>query len=163
MGIAAYTTLGDLTEPLRIKSCNDVRQRNMLDMATSSTSDSTCPSFQYAIQMLSDSSASLECDSYIVLVLDGFAWDSNACSSLKAQLQRMNQGDTRTHVFILGMGLEEPQVKEECRDLCTVSKASFYKDIDMDNVDSTFLSLRILIQDQAKRNNFGQGTIMEKF
>lgn len=163
MGIAAYTTMGDLTEPLRIKSCNEVRQRTMLDMATSSTNESTCPSFQYAVQMLSDSSASLECDSYVVLVLDGFSWDSSASVSFKAQLERMNQGDTRTNVFFLGMGLEDPRVKDDCRDICSVSKASFYMDIDVNNVDSAFTSLRTLIRGQSKSNNFGQGIIMEKF
>jgi hypothetical protein len=164
MGLAAYTTRGDLNVPLSLKSRNGARQRQYLDIATTSTSERTCPSWPYAAQMVIDSAASTECDTYIVLILDGYSWDPFATSTVKSQVDSLNQErETKVHVLILGMDIEEAEVKEECQAMCNITKLSRYMDIDLDNVDASFDTIGDLIRGRLIRGNVTPGVIMEKF
>jgi hypothetical protein len=164
MGLVANTTQGDLNVPLGLKSDNEGLQRTSLDLATSSANSLDRPSFPYAIQMLIDSEASTERDSFLLLLTDGSAWDSSANAPLRAQIERMNKGrETMVHVFILGMGVEAADVKEECKMMCTVTKKSLYIDIDAANVDSAFDDISAVIRGCQIRNICTQGMMMEKF
>jgi hypothetical protein len=164
MGIAAYTTCGDLNVPLSLKSRNSATQRQYLDIATTSTSERTCPSWPYAAQMVIDSAASTECDTYIVLILDGYSLDPFATSTVKGQIDTLNQErETKVHVLILGMDIEEADVREECHAMCNITKLSRYMDIDLDTVDASFDVISDLIRGQLYPGSDVPGIIMEKF
>lgn len=164
-GIAGYTTRGDMNLALALKSENEGLQRSRLDLATSSTSESFCPSFPYAIQMLIDAHASTVSDTYILLIMDGFSWDSDANRALKSQIEQMNRDrDTKINVIILGMEIEEHEIVEECIEMCSITKASRFVEIDMSNVDSAFDSIRLIVSGGVNsRKVLAQGLTMETF
>ena len=170
MGLVAYTTHGDLNVQLGIKAENEGRQRTSLDLATTTTSEQVCPSFAFAMQMLIDSPASSENDSFVVVLTDGYSWDADLPTqrTIRAQIDRRNRDrDTKIHVIILGMDVEGEDVVEQCKMMCTLSKRSLYVDIDEDNVDATFDEIGALIRGETSRNArarvSSQGMTMEKF
>lgn len=164
MGLVACTTQGDINVPLCVQAENEGLHRTSLDLATSSTSHISRPSFPYAIQMLIDSEVCSECDAFIVLLTDGSLWDSAAHAPLKAQIERMNNDrEIKVHILILGMGVESDQVKEECKWMCTVTKKSAYIDIDATNVESAFDDVSAVLRGIQIRNVCSQGITMEKF
>ena len=61
--------------------------------------------------------------------------------------------DTMIHIIIFGLDIEDEEVVEQCKALCTVSKASYYVDItECDDLDAVFASVGALICGQkAKR------------
>ena len=170
MGLVAYTTHGDLNVQLGIKAENEARQRTSLDLATTTTSEQVCPSFALAMQMLIDSPASGENDSFVVVLTDGYSWDSDFSTqtTIKAQIDRLcYDRQTKIHVIILGMDVEEEEVVEQCKMMCTLSKHSLYVDIDEDNVDDIFDEVGALIRGETSKHGRArvnsQGLTMEKF
>ena len=166
IGLVSYTTLGDLNVALCEKSENEGRQRTNLDLATTSTSEQVCPSFAIASQMLIDSPATSENDSFLLLFTDGYSWDSDSSTqtTIKAQISRMNRDrDTKMHVIIVGMDVEDEETKEQCKAMCMVTKQSLYVDIDEGNVDSTFDRIGYIIRGDKGRSTNQQGLTMERF
>jgi hypothetical protein len=164
MGLVAYTTQGDLNVPLIVKANNEGLQRANLDLATTSTSERVCPSFPYAVQMLVDSAASTDSDSYIMLLTDGYSWDSSSQLLVKSQIERVNhERDTKIHVIILGMDVEEEGIVEECKLMCTVSKFSFFKNINLSNVEAAFGTISRRVRGETSSKVGLQGITMEKF
>jgi hypothetical protein len=153
VGVVAYTVRGDQTLELRVKQQHEEHQRAMLDLATTSTSESVCPALPFAFQMVVDSGASADKDSYILLLTDGFSWDSDSYMDIKWQIERMNRERATTiHIIVLGLDVEDEEVVEQCKALCTVSKASYYLDItNCDNLDSVFASVGALISGQKSK------------
>ena len=166
MGLVAFTTHGDLNVQLSEKSENEGLQRSSLDLATTTTSEQVCPSFAFAMQMLIDSPASSENDSFVLVLTDGYSWDSDLSSqaTMKAQLNRMNRDrETKMHVIILGMDVEEDEIREQCNVMCTLTKQSLYVDIDERNVDSVFDDIVALVRGDTAKTTNQQGLTMEKF
>lgn len=166
MGLVAYTTHGDLNVQLCEKAENEGLQRTSLDLATTTTSEQVCPSFALAMQMLIDSPASSENDSFVIVLTDGYSWDSDssAQATIKAQLDQMNRDrETKMHVIILGMDVEEEETIEQCKMMCTITKQSLYVEIDENNVDSVFDEIGSIIRGEKSRNVNQQGLTMEKF
>lgn len=164
MGLVANTARGEYNVPICVQVENEGLQRTSLDLATSSTSDLALPSFPYAVQMLVDSGATLECDTFIVLVTDGSPWDLSVDAQVKAQIERMNRDRaTLVHVLIVGMGLESEQVKEACQRMCTVTKKSTYIDMDATNLDAAFDEVSAVIRGVDIRKGCSLGLTMEKF
>jgi hypothetical protein len=171
VGVVAYTTQGDLNVPLGMKGNFAGIQRTNLDLATTSTSERACPSLPYAMQTLLDSAASTNSDSFILLLTDGNSWDGSPYLPVKTQIDQLNrERDTKIHVFILSMNVEEEDDLEnvgafeaECKLVCKVSKVSFYVSINLSNVDSVFDSIHRLIRGEMSANVGLQGITMEKF
>lgn len=164
MGLVADTIQGDLNVPIGVKAENEGLQRTSLDLATSVTIDLTRPSFPYAIQMLIDSAASTESDSFILLLTDGSFWNVSTHVPFKTQIERMNNDrETKIHVFILGMGIESNAAKQAFKMMCTVTKKSLYIDIDTSNVGTAFDEVSAILRGICIRNVCRQGVIMEKF
>jgi tetratricopeptide (TPR) repeat protein len=163
VGVVAYTVNGDLNVELGLKADNEGRQRAGLDLATSSTNDNVCPALPYATQMLVDSAVS-ENDSYIILVADGYSWDPATFSSVRLQIDRLNRERNATvHLFILGLDVEETEVIDSYKSMCTVSRLSHYSDISMANIDSTFRMIGDIMCGHAMDGSRFQGLTMEKF
>ena len=166
MGVVAYSTKETLSVDIGMKEGNAGRQRTLLDLATSATTEQATPAFPLAIQMVIDSEASLLNDSYVLLVLDGKAWDTEACSSFRIQVNRLNrERSTAIHLFVIGLGLEDdfPEAKQQCRQLSTVSKLSMYADAKHDTIDAIFDAITTAIAGRALNNGFLKGVTMERF
>lgn len=162
-GLAAYATDGDMNIPICVKADNEGRQRTSLDIAMCSISGEMCASFPYAIQMLVDSSVTMEFDSFILYILDGTSWDFNTHSSMKLQVDRMNQDrETKVHVFVLGLDVESEYIREECKAMCQGSKTSMYFDVNLENAVETFDHISALIRGQVFRHNCSLALVMEK-
>jgi len=166
MGLVAYTTQGDLNVQLTEKGENEGIQRTSLDLATTTTSERVCPSFTLATQMLIDSPASSENDSFVVVLTDGYSWDADVSTQaeIKSQLDRLNRDrTTNIHVIILGMDIEEEETVQQCKMMCTLSKQSLFQEIDEDNVDAIFDELSALLRGEKSRNACDFQLTMEKF
>lgn len=166
IGLVAYTTLGALNVALCEKCKNKCRQRTNLDLATTSTCEQDCPTFALAAQMLIDSPATLENDSFLLLFTDGYSWDSDSSTqtTIMAQINRMNRDrETKMHVIIFGMDIEDDETKAQCKGMCMVTKQSLYVDIDEENVDSTFDDIGCILRGDKGRHTNQQGLTMEKF
>jgi len=163
MGVVAYSTKEVLTLDIGMKEGNEGRQRTLLDIATSSTNQRPAPSFQIAVQMLIDSEASLDNDSYVVIILDGHAWDSEACSSLRVQIDRLNrERKTSLHLFILGLDMGA-NARQQCIQLSGVSKLSMYADATLETIDSIFDAIGAAMAGRVSNNRFLKGVTMERF
>jgi hypothetical protein len=164
IGVVAYTVHGDLNVGLGLKEENQGRQRAGLDMATTYTSDRVCPALPFCTQMIIDCAASCENDSYILLIADGFSWDPASFSSARLQIECLNgERSTNVHVIILGVDVEEPEIVEEYKSICTATKLSFYADISMDNIDATFRMVGGIITGRTLVAGRIQCLTMEKF
>ena len=163
-GLVAYTVKGEMNVELGLKADNHGRQRAVLEIATNSTSDRVCPALPYAVQMVVDSAASSENDSYLVLVADGYSWDPATFSSVRHQIDRLNrERSTSIHVIILGLDVEEEEIIEEYKSVSTVSKVSLYADITLENIDSTFDMIGGIISGHGVNSSCFQCLTMEKF
>lgn len=166
VGVVAYTTKkGRLLAELSTKEANEGRQRSYLELATTSTAERANPAFPLAVQMVLDSQASLDSDSYVLLFTDGYAWDSDAASSIKAQLERRNRdrGSAAIHLFIIGLDLEDEAVREQCRALCSVNRASLFSEGATDNMDMIFDHISATIAGRPVSAGYQIGVTMEKF
>jgi hypothetical protein len=164
MGVVAYSTKESLTVDLGIKADNEGRQRTLLDIATTSTTERANPAFPLAVQMIVDSQASFDSDSFILLIFDGYAWDGEACASLGAQIQRLNsERSTMIHLFGIGLDVEDEGARQQCKELSKISKSSFYVDGTLENMDSIFDSIAVVISGRPANTGSLKGLTMEKF
>lgn len=164
MGLAAFSTKESLTVELGMKDGNEGRQRTLLDIATSSTAEGASPAFPLAVQMVVDAQASLDNDSYIILILDGHAWASETCATIQSQIDRLNQErNTSIHLFILGLAVEDEGARSQCHRLCSVSKQSFYIDVSWGNADIVFDAIADSLTSRQRTNGFLRGITMERF
>jgi hypothetical protein len=140
------------------------QQRSTLNLATLSTSERAFPAFPIAVQMIVDAAASTDNDSYIVLLTDGFSWDSEAYASIKWQIERLNrERKTAINVIILGVDVEDDDIIEQCKMMSTVSKASLYMDVTLETIDETFDTIVSLLGGNRLAYACMQGLTMEKF
>lgn len=164
LGVVSYSTQECLTVELARKEGNEGRQRSLLDITTSSTTERANPAFPLAIQMVVDSQASLDNDSYIVLMVDGYAWDSDACTTLRQQIDRLNrERNTSIHLFIIGLDMEDEYAREQCIQFSSVSKFSFYKDATLETIDGIFDTVATTIAGRPVNKGFLKGVTMERF
>ena len=164
VGIVAYTVSGELNVELGKKEDNEGRQRGGLEIATTNTSDRCCPALPYATQMIIDCSASTENDSFIVLVADGYSWDPASFMSVQTQIERLNkERATMVHLFILGLDVEEQDVIDQYKVMCSISKLSTYISLSMANMDSTFRTVGGIISSRPIAAGSSQSLTMEKF
>jgi hypothetical protein len=95
---------------------------------------------------------------------DGFSWDSEACASIKRQIERLNrERKTAIHVIILGVDVEEDAIIEQCKMMTTVSKTSFYVDVTLETIDEAFDTIVGLLGGHQHATSCMQGLTMEKF
>jgi hypothetical protein len=164
VGLVAQSAEGELTMELAPKANNAEQQRATLDLATLSTSERAFPAFPIAVQMIVDAAASTDNDSYIVLLTDGFSWDSEAYASIKWQIERLNrERKTAINVIILGVDVEDDDIIEQCKMMSTVSKASLYMDVTLETIDETFDTIVSLLGGNRLAYACMQGLTMEKF
>lgn len=165
VGLVVYTTKEDLNLQLALKSENEGIQRTSLDIATSSTSSRSHPTSLFAIQMIVDDQISKEIDSFIVLVTDGYSYDIRSMSSLKLQIQRLNDDrETQIHIFIIGVELEDEKIIEEYKIVCSVSKLSEYINVStVNDVGATFCAIRNTIRGPLIGDTSNKGITMERF
>lgn len=164
MGVAAFSTEESLAVEISIKAGNEGRQRASLDMATSTTTERANPAFPLSIQMVVDSQATLEYDSFILLMVDGYAWDDMSCLSLRLKIARLNQErKTMVHLLILGLDIEDDNAREQCMLLSDVTKLSMYVDATLENIDSVFERITVLIGGRPVNSGFLKGLTMERF
>jgi len=163
MGVVAFSSKESFTVELGTKEGNEGRQRTLLDIASSSTTEHPTPAFPLAVQMVVDSQASLENDSFILLVMDGCAWDTDTCSSLTSQIDRLNrERNSLIHVFIIGFDLKNEAVKRQCEELCSVSKSSKYIDGSIETIEGIFDTITTAIAGRPV-TGFLKGITMERF
>lgn len=139
VAIVAHTTNGDYSVELGNKAENAGIQRARLELATTLTNDRVHPSLPFATQMLVDCSSSYDSDSFIILITDGYSWDPATTKSSQQLLDRLNkERGTKIHLIILGLGVEDPEVRDDYLSLCNLTKQSCYVDINSENMDSVF-------------------------
>lgn len=164
VGVAAYTVRGDQTLRLSKKELHGQYQRKMLDVATTSTSEMVSPSLPYAMQMIVDSSATTEKDTYILLMTDGYSWDVEGYRDIKHQIEKFNRERmTSIHLLILGLDIEDDEIVNECRALSAITKSSMFLEISLDNVDAAFASVISTINALQLTEPSIVGITMEKF
>ena len=164
VGVAAYTVRGDQTLSLGKKAYNAAKQRSMLDVATTSTSEMVSPSLPFAMQMVVDSCETMEKDSYILLLTDGYSWDQDGYRVIKHQIERINrERKTSIHLIIVGLDIEDEEVVVECRAMCSVSKPSYFVEATLENVDAVFASIISVVNPLNATGPCLQGITMEKF
>lgn len=164
VGLVAYTSKEDLNVPLGLKSENEGIQRTSLDIATCSTNSGIQPTSLFAIQMIIDEQLSNEIDSFIVLVTDGFSFDLNILHSLKEQIQRINEDrETQIHIFIIGLDLQDEDVAEEYKIVCSVSRLSEFFHVSASNLGSAFCSIQNSIRGPLIGDTLNKGITMERF
>jgi len=115
--------------------------------------------------MVVDSSASQENDSYVLLVADGCSLDSASSLSIKRQIERLKrERQTTIHFIILGLDAEHEAELRECQIMCTgLSKASFYMNVTLANVDAAFCRIAHVVSHPPVTNSSLQGLTTEKF
>lgn len=162
IGICAYGTEDTLTTEIGQRERTSGRQRELLHRVTSSTAERANPVFPLAVQMVIDSQTT--CDSYLVVIFDGYAWASEACASIRSRIERLNrERNALIHLFIIGLDVEDESAREDCQRLCSVSKLSFYQDATLENVDSIFEDLTAVVSGRRVSNGTLKGITMQKF
>lgn len=164
IAVLANSVDDDMTVELGSKEENEGRQRSSIDVATSScTSDSNQPILPLALQMLIDSSLSLQSDSYIILVTDGCSQDGMDMSAIQSQVERWNVERTYLiHVLIIGIEIEDDRQQSVLESLGHVCRSSIYIDTNSDTLESTFHSISAIVNDRLANQLISFFT-MEKF
>lgn len=175
------------------KEDNEGRQRDFLDVATS-TSDAGHSSddeasnilprvgacFPIGLQMLIDSSVSLESDSYIVWVTDGSVrHEQHAMISLHDQIDRLNQErNYQIHVLIIELSqncndntvktcnhsFEYKSAEDLLGEIGSVSKNSIYLNASSeDDLVSAFQKVSGILSTNRTTSEFISFLTMEKF
>jgi hypothetical protein len=164
VGLVAHAANHDMNLKLLLKSDYEGIQRNSLDMATSSARSAFNATAPFAIQMIVDNSISMEIDSFIVLLLDGSAYDGRIMRSLRMQIQLLNERrETQVHIFILGIHIDDEKITTDCKYICTASKLSEYFGITIANIDNVFAMIRNLMRGPLIGDTLNKGITMEKF
>jgi len=163
-GVVAYTINGPLHVEMALKEENEGRQRGGIEMATTTTNDRCSPALPFAAQMIVDSSASLETDSFIVLVADGHSFDPASFQAARTQLERLNRERSSTiHIFVLALSTEVPSEIALYKDLRSLTKLSSFMEINESNIDVVFAAIGNIIRGQNLANSGHQFLSMEKF
>jgi hypothetical protein len=165
IGVVANSVKDTLAVELGAKEENEGRQRAFIDVATSSTSDYPFQSsLAIGVQMMIDSGLSLQSDSFIFLITDGTGLNSTSLSSLKYQIERLNQERKyQINLLIIGLEIEQDHVKEQYMDLCGVSKSSMFLDATSETLDTSFDLITAVIVGRQSSSNFINFLTMEKF
>jgi hypothetical protein len=164
MGVVAFSTKENLMLDLCPKNEYAGRQRTLLDIATLSTTDNANHVLPLAVQMVVDAEASHNNDSHVIVIMDGKVWGTSALPTVQAQLRRLSrERNSSLNLFILGVGIDRDEIKEECKELCAVSKTSFYVDLTLENVDSVFESIAAAIAGRHMTYGYMKGITMERF
>ena len=164
MAVAADGTSDALSVELCPKDENEGRQRTALDIATqSSTGKSATGSiFPTAFQMVIDSPASVDHDSFIIVVTDGNACDVEACQSIISRIERLNKDrNSMIHVFVIGFDVQDANTRATFQNLCSVTKSSFYADAFVETIDKVFEAIAVAISGAASFRL--EGITMQKF
>ena len=111
--------------------------------------------------MLVDCAATTENDSFIFLITDGESWEPTIFAKTRSQIERLNrERSTSINVLLLGIELEEDEIIEHCKILCSVSKRSMFLEVSVANVDEAFAAVAATVSGQGSAF---QGITMEKF
>jgi hypothetical protein len=142
------------------------QNRARFEAATRSTSGATShATIPIAVQMLADKSECRDNDTYVVAVIDGTSWGSFSSESIRRQVDRMNrERNTVINIIIIGLDIQSKDVRDSCRELCMVSKASKFLEATVDTIDIVFDQVSSIITKQsATSGNMLGGITMEKF
>jgi len=163
------------------KEDNEGRQRTFLDVATSTSSavssssiddDSlasiTSPAescFPIGLQMLIDSSLSLQNDSYIIWITDGRTrHEHQTVVSLRDQIERLNQERScQIHVSIIGLNISKGD-EQLFEDMRNVSKNSIYANTKSEEeLIAAVQYISSIMTDNRTTSQFISFLTMEKF
>ena len=145
-GVVASTLQGELfSEGLTVKKSHQSDHERMLKVIAEAESEMAHPVLPAAFDTLISSDAFRSGnDSYLLLVTDGFSWDTALCKQSKWQIHRLNNNPRRLatiHMIILGLDLDEA-MKKECQDMVHgLTNNSFYADFSIENADDVFRSV----------------------
>ena len=186
IGIVANTVSDAHSVEIGRRDCNEGRQRTFLNLATSSSSsiDEERPSsfprvddcFPIALQMLIDSSVSLQSDSYLVWVTDGCVRrEEPAMISLRDQIEQLNQERSyQVHVLVICLNRfrdsidcesdNEDNGEDLLQELGSVTKKSAYLSPDSnDELVSAFQWVSCILSENRTTSEFISFLTMEKF
>jgi hypothetical protein len=163
IGVVANNVKDTLTVELGSKQENEGRQRTFIDVATSSVTPSVSiqACLPIAMQMLIDSPLSLQSDSYLILITDGYSQEAMDFCSLKSQIERLNmERNYQIHVLVLGLNVEDERNKMLLEQLGDISKSSIF--VTSEGLESAFESISAIITGHLS-NEFISFLTMEKF
>jgi len=190
IGIISNTVSDVYYVEIGSKEENEGRQRSFLDDATSDCVES--PSNMHradsylstGLQMLIDSSMSLQSDSYIVWVIDGYPrYEKEVLISLRDKIEQLNQKRSyQIHVLIIGLNhnchdnvcspIREEKEEHEwmnaeeivLAEIGSVSKNSVYLNANSEEeLTSTFQCLSSILRHNRRTSEFISFLTMEKF
>ncbi|KAG7360307.1 hypothetical protein IV203_035406 [Nitzschia inconspicua] len=153
-----------VTVELGSKEENEGRQRSSIDVATSLCRlDSIQACLPVALQMLVDSTWSLQSDSFIILVTDGSSLDAIDSSAIRFQVEQWNAERTYLINFlIVGIDIEDDRCKSILESLGTVSRNSSFVHADSKDLTPAFRSISALLHGHTS-NQLISFLTMEKF
>jgi hypothetical protein len=166
VGVVAYTTKRGRLVVAGRKDTNEGRQRSYLELATASAAERANPVFPLAVQMAIESHASTDNETYLVMFVDGYAWDAEAAEAVLPKLERLNRdrGTAGIHLFIIGLDLDEDEgTREQCRRLCEISRPSLFSEGAVDNMDMIVDHIGATIAGRPVSAGYQIGITMEKF
>lgn len=190
IGIAANIVNDTASVEIGSKEENVGRQRSFLDDAmdisasglstvdeNSSTLQRAPACFPIGSQMLIDSSVSLQSDSYMVWIVDGFVHhDQRTMISLRDQIERLNQERCyQIHVLIVDLNLDWQGINDDedewrneqemiVREIGSVSKNSMYLSANSeDELSSVFQYISAIMSNNQSTSEFISFLTMEKF
>jgi len=83
------------------------------------------PVFPAAVQAIVDSPLTVDCDSFVIAIVDGFSWDVQSCHTIKSLMDQLNQERiSMIHFFVIGFDIDDEDVRDQCQKLCTATKLS---------------------------------------
>ncbi|KAG7350669.1 hypothetical protein IV203_010029 [Nitzschia inconspicua] len=161
--LASNMSVG-VTVELGSKEENEGRQRSSIDVATSLCRlDSIQACLPVALQMLVDSTWSLQSDSFIILVTDGSSLDATDSSAIRSQVEQWNAERTYLINFlIVGIDIEDDRCKSIMESLGTVSRNSSFVHADSKDLTPAFRSISALLHGHTS-NQLISFLTMEKF
>jgi uncharacterized protein YegL len=116
------------------------------------------------MQMIVDSAATLEKDTYVFLLTDGYSWDGASYLAINHQIDRLNrERKTSVNLIILGFDIEDEEVVQDCQNMCTLTKSSSFVEVTEETVDAVFASVIATVNPLSLTDPVLQGLTMEKF
>lgn len=154
----------DMTVELGSKEDNEGRQRSAIDVATlmcNSDSDQAC--LPIAMQMLIDSTLSLQSESFIILVTDGSSVDGFDVSTLRSQVEQWNSERTYLiHLLIVGVDIMDDRHQGILESLGRLSRNSSFINATADNLKPAFHAISAIVNGRVS-NQLIAFLTMEKF
>ena len=145
-GVVASTLQGELfSEGLTEKKYHQSDHKRMLKVIAEAEAELVHPVLPVAFDTLISSDAFRSGnDSHLLLVTDGFSWDTALYKQTKRQIHLLNDNPRRSgtiHMIILGLDLDEA-MKKECQDMVHgLTNRSFFADFSIENADEIFRSV----------------------